>query len=143
MSYTDSTAQSYTCAESVTQPIYQYNPSISQFKVNVIQQDIFEDPSYIAFRRDNLDIFDRLKNILKQNFSGYTLDYISQELDANPIHINQMLSLWNQHYCTFFDMYGRIIFNPKNEHWVFIPNRHPQVRQTNITFEELQFYNMD
>lgn len=123
-------------------PVYQYKVHVTDYTLNVINQKLFDDPAYIAFRKDNLDIFGKIKNILKTEFGGYTIEYICEQLDMNPIYINQMLSIWVQHYCSFFAKYGRVIFNPINTHWIFIPNRHPQSRQTDITFDELKFYHM-
>ena len=127
---------------------YTYDKKVTTYIPNVINKDVFEDKGYVEFYNNCLkrtpetlsDIHMSIKNILKQKFSGYTTEDISFQLQQNPVYINQILSIWNTYYTTYFKKYGRVMFNNNNQQWIFIPNWHPQSRNANISFDELQFY---
>jgi len=122
--------------------IYVYGSTVTEYTPNVINNNVFGDKQYQAFIITKSDIHHDIKNILKTDFNGYDVEYLAEKLEVSPIYLNQTLSLWNQHHCTFFAKYGRIIFNPINNHWIFIPNWHPQSRNSKLQFEELKFYRM-
>ena len=116
---------------------------VTTFTPNVINDDVFNDTQYKDFYKSECStIHSDIKDILKQDFNGYTIEYISQTLHKNPAYINQIMSIWNQHYLSFFKNHGRIIFNSKNNHWIYIPKRHPQANVSGLCFEELTFYRM-
>tara|TARA_Y100000389_G_scaffold167192_1_gene172274 strand:- start:77 stop:454 length:378 start_codon:yes stop_codon:yes gene_type:complete len=120
--------------------IYNYDPTVTEYNPNIINNKVFEDKNYQDLVKKNPDINQKIKNILKQEFNGYTVEHLAEKLEVTPIYLNQILSLWNQYHCTYFAKYGRIIFNPKNNHWIFIPNWHPQSRISKLRFEDLKFY---
>jgi len=122
--------------------VYVYDPTVTKYTPNVIDKKVFDNKHYQEFIKNRYEINQDIKNILKTEFNGYTVEYLADKLEVSPIYLNQILSLWNQYHCTYFAKYGRIIFNPKNNHWVFIPNWHPQSRKTELQFEELKFYHM-
>ena len=39
--------------QSTERPVYQYIVHVTDYTLNVINQKLFDDPAYIAFRKDN------------------------------------------------------------------------------------------
>ena len=120
--------------------LYKHVPNITSYTPNVINDDVFKDPNYISFINNNPNIFINIKDILKKDFYGYTVEYISEQLDVSAVHVNQIISAWNNNYCTYFAKYGRVIYNPSNQRWIYVPKQHPQSRVSNLSFDNLQFH---
>ena len=62
----------------------------------------------------NPDIHTKLVNIFKINpGKGLSVDYIVKNIGLNARFVEQVLHIWEQHPCTFFSDYGKVVYRSK------------------------------
>jgi hypothetical protein len=68
---------------------------------------------------------------------GCTLEELNKCIPVNPRYLNHTLSIWNKFYCTFYAMYGRVIYNTKNNRWYYIYKQNPNSRKQRMSLNDI------
>lgn len=108
------------------------------FKPNTIDATIFNEKEYSEYLLEYQDtIFNTIKEVLGKKITGYTLEELNKFININPRYLNHTLSIWNKFYCTFYAMYGRVIYNTKNNRWYYIYTQNPNSRKQIVTLNDI------
>ena len=103
----------------------------------VIDNRLFKTEKYENYVMGNLDIYTKIKDILGKNIYGYSLEELSDILEVDPIMLNQTLSIWHVHYCSYCANYGRVFYSKNFDKWYYMYSNNPHINMTHLSIEHI------
>ena len=102
-----------------------------------INKDLFRTTTYEKYVMDHRDIYIKIKDILGKNIYGYSLEELSAILEVDPIMLNQTLSIWHVHYCSYCANYGRVFYSKTFDKWYYMYTNNPYINMTHLSIEHI------
>jgi len=102
-----------------------------------IDSKLFTTTTYENYVMGNRDIHTKIKNVLGKNIYGYSLEELSDILDTDPVMLNQTLSIWHVHYCSFCANYGRVFYSKQMDKWYYMYSNNPHINNTYLYIEHI------
>ena len=102
-----------------------------------IDNRLFKTEKYENYVMGNLDIYTKIKYILGKNIYGYSLEELSDILELDPIMLNQTLSIWHVHYCSYCANYGRVFYSKNFDKWYYMYTNNPNINMTHLSIEHI------
>tara|TARA_B110000902_G_scaffold260869_1_gene334601 strand:- start:1654 stop:2046 length:393 start_codon:yes stop_codon:yes gene_type:complete len=103
----------------------------------IINKDLFNTTKYEKHVMDHRDIYIKIKDILGKNIYGYSLEELSAILEVDPIMLNQTLSIWHVHYCSYCANYGRVFYSKIFDKWYYMYTNNPHINMTHLSIEHI------
>ena len=103
----------------------------------VIDNRLFKTEKYENYVMGNLDIYTKIKDILGKNIYGYSLEELSDILEVDPIMLNQTLSIWHVHYCSYCANYGRVFYSKNFDKWYYMYSNNPHINMAHLSIEHI------
>jgi len=88
-----------------------------------IDEDFWKSKDWEMFYMSHTDIMEKIIEVFKDNKYEYVTyirlssNEISDKLGVNNKYIHHMLTVWYNHYCTFYKQYGRIMYDKSSGAW--------------------------
>ena len=102
-----------------------------------IDNSLFKTEKYENYVMGNLDIYTKIKDILGKNIYGYSIGELSDILKVDPIMLNQTLSIWHVHYCSYCANYGRVFYSKNFDKWYYMYSNNPHINMTHLSIEHI------
>ena len=110
---------------------------LTSIEQSAIDNSLFKTEKYENYVMGNLDIYTKIKDILGKNIYGYSLEELSDILEVDPIMLNQTLSIWHVHYCSYCANYGRVFYSKNFDKWYYMYTNNPHINMTHLSIEHI------
>ena len=103
---------------------------MSEKIINMSEKTIYETDEWMDFLSEGIEVRNFIIQYLTKH-QGVTFEELYKKTSYLRHCLHFYMKLWEEHYCTFYSKYGRIIeINDEydNGHWYHLPTNHPLSR---------------